>query len=146
MSDWRQQNQRRRKEGREVGKKEGGNFVCEQGSLSLLSRQAGRRNGRCINKSRRSYCPAAVVKFVPFSVCCLFVVQNDNYERLVDIGNWIGGLPFTTSALGGGRGAERCTSGHIICFSKISLTITIDRWVERTGEFCLTGNLSYFLN
>ena len=38
---------------------------------------------------------------------------------------------------GRGRGAERCTSGHIICFSKISLTITIDRWVERTGEFCL---------
>ena len=28
--------------------------------------------------------------------------------------------------------AERCTSSHIICYSKISLTITIDRLVERT--------------
>ena len=42
--------------------------------------------------------------------------------------------------------AESCTSSHIICYSKISQTITIDRSVERTGEFCLIGNLSYFLN
>ena len=42
--------------------------------------------------------------------------------------------------------SERCTSSHIICYSKILLTITIDRSVERTGEFCLIGNLSYFLN
>ena len=36
----------------------------------------------------------------------------------------------------GGYSPERCTSSHIICYLKFLLTITIDRSVEHTGEFC----------